>query len=85
MKQFDAPKKKKKTGGDTNEIEEDDDSDILGAALDELEDELEDEDGGWEYDMRGDMRSEDVEKLEENVKPEIAQTTMCGLTARSCS
>jgi hypothetical protein len=69
MKQFDAPKKKKKTGGDTDEIEEDDDSDVLAAALDELEDELEDEDSGWEYDMRGDMTNEDVEKLEENVKP----------------
>src|SRR5258706_1039019 len=67
MKQFDAPKKKKKTGGDTDEIEEDDDSDVLAAALDELEDELEDEDSGWEYDMRGDMTNEDVEKLEENV------------------
>jgi len=69
MKQFDAPKKKKKTGGDTDEIEEDDDSDVLAAALDELEDELEDEDSGWEYDMCGDMTNEDVEKLEENVKP----------------
>ena len=65
MKQFDPPTKKRKTG---DEIE-DNDSDSLAAALDELEDELEDEDRGREYDMREDMTNEDVEKLEENVKP----------------
>jgi hypothetical protein len=37
--------------------------------FDELEEELEDENGGWEYDMRADMTSEDVEKFEENMKP----------------
>src|SRR5258707_9336412 len=70
MKQFDAPKKKKNRGDDTDEMEEDEGEDILAAALDELEDELEeDEDRGWDYDMRADMTNEDVEKLEENVKP----------------
>ncbi len=38
--------------------------------LDDLEEELEDEDGrDWEYDMRADMTNEDVEELEENVRP----------------
>jgi archaellum component FlaC len=71
MKQFDTPKKNKagEEGGNADEIE-DKDADDLAAALDELEDELENEDGGdWEYDMRADMTNEDVEKLEENVKP----------------
>ena len=67
MKQFDAPKKK--NNKDADEIE-DEDGDDLAAALDELEEELEDEDGrDWEYDIRADMTNEDVEKLEENVRP----------------
>jgi len=67
MKQFDAPKKK--TGGDASEID-DDVADDLAATFDELDEELEDEDGDdWEYNMRADMTNEDVEKLEENVKP----------------
>ena len=68
MKQFDAPKKIKR-GGDASEID-DDVADDLAAAFDELEEELEDEDrGDWEYDMHADMTNEDVEKLQENVKP----------------
>jgi hypothetical protein len=67
MKQFDAPKKKKQVDSDAGEVDED--ADDLAAAFDELEEELEDENGGWEYDMRADMTSEDVEKLEENMKP----------------
>jgi len=68
MKQFDAPKKNK-TGGDASEID-DDVADDLAAAFDELEEELEDEDrGDWEYGMHADMTNEDVEKLQENVKP----------------
>ncbi len=51
MKQFDTPKNKKNPGGDTNEMEEADDTDILAATLDELEDELEDEDRDWDFDM----------------------------------
>ncbi len=67
MKQFDAPKKNK-TGGDASEID-DDVADDLAATFDELDEELEDEDGDdWEYNMRADMVNEDVEKLEENVK-----------------
>jgi len=71
MRQFDTPKKKKngEADGDGDEIE-DEDADDLAAALDELEEELEDEDGrDWEYDMCADMMNEDVEKLEENVRP----------------
>lgn len=67
MKQFDTPKKKKKADSDAGEVDED--ADDLAAAFDELEEELEDENGGWEYDMCADMTSEDVENLEENVKP----------------
>ena len=51
------------------ELEEADD---LAAALDDLEDKLEDtEDEGieWENDMRADMTAEEVEVLEESVKP----------------
>jgi hypothetical protein len=55
---------------DSDAGEVDEDADDLAAAFDELEEEeLEDENGGWEYDMRADMTSEDVENLEENVKP----------------
>ena len=71
MKQFDTPKTKDKAGshGDTVETNEDDPDD-LAAALDELEEELEKEGGGgWEYDMCVDMTNEDIQKLEENVKP----------------
>jgi len=68
MKQFDTPKKNK-TGGDASEMD-DDVADDLAAAFDELEEELDDEDrGDWEYDMHADMMNEDVEKLQENVKP----------------
>ena len=46
-------------------------ADELAAVFDELEEELENKYEGedWEYDMRADMTSEDVENLEENVKP----------------
>ena len=45
-------------------------ADDLAATFDELEEELEDEDrGDWEYGMHADMTNEDVEKLQENVKP----------------
>lgn len=67
MKQFDTPKKNK--GGEGGGDAEDEDADDLAAALDELEDEIENDGGDWEYDMRADMTNEDVEKLEENVKP----------------
>jgi hypothetical protein len=69
MKQFDIPKKKKTTRGDTDEMEEDEEVDILAATLDEQEDELKDEDSGWDYDMQADMMDEEVEKLQDNVKP----------------
>jgi hypothetical protein len=45
------------------------------AALDELEGELENEEGdmegndSWEYDIRTEMLEEEVEKLEKSVKP----------------
>lgn len=61
------PKKKKQADSDAGEVDED--ADDLAAAFDELEEELEDENRGWEYDMHADMTSEDVENLEENVKP----------------
>lgn len=67
MRQFDAPKKKRNEAGDDTD---NDLADDLAAALDDLEEELEDEDGrDWEYDMRADMTNEDVEELEENVRP----------------
>jgi hypothetical protein len=69
MRQFDEPKKKNSGEMEDTELEEGDD---LAAALDDLEDELEDtEDEGidWENDMRADMSAEEVEVLEESVKP----------------
>lgn len=49
-----------------------DESDNLVAALDDLEEELEDDENegsSWEYDLCIDMNEEDVEELEESVKP----------------
>lgn len=70
MKQFDAPKNKKNEADDDDE---EDAADPLGMALDELEDELEgdgkDDDVNWEFDMRTEMSQEEVEALEDNVKP----------------
>jgi hypothetical protein len=67
MKQFDAPKKK----ADDEMDDSDEGVDDLAAVLDELEGELEDENEGvdWEYDMRANMTREDIEALEESVKP----------------
>ena len=60
---------KKKTGGNASKID-DDVADDLATAFDELDEELEDEArDDWEYNMYADMMNEDVEKLEENVKP----------------
>ena len=67
MKQFDTLRKKNRADGDAGEEEED--ADELAAMFDELEEELENKGEGWEYDMHVDMTSEDVENLEENVKP----------------
>jgi hypothetical protein len=70
MKQFDTPKKKKsmETDGGTDE-----DGDELAGALDRVEEELDDDEkeaeDDWENDMRADLTSEDVEKLEDCVKP----------------
>ena len=72
MKQFDEPKKKKVGESRETEEMEVDESDNLMAVLDDLEKELEDDENegsSWEYDMRIDMNEEDVEKLEESVKP----------------
>jgi len=72
MKQFDMPKKKNQQGDDNDD--EEDAADLV-AALDELEGELENEEGdmkendGWEYDMRIEMSDEEVEELEKSVKP----------------
>ena len=72
MKQFDTPKKKNQQGDDNDD--EEDAADLV-AALDELEGELENEEGdmegndGWEYDMRIEMSDEEVEELEKSVKP----------------
>jgi hypothetical protein len=68
MRQFDEPKKK---SGETEDMEVDE-SDGLAAALDDLEEELEDDENernSWDYDMRIGMTDEDVEELEESVKP----------------
>ncbi len=70
MKQFDEPKKKHVGKMEDTELEEADD---LVAALDDLEEELED-DGNeglemdWENDMRANMTAEEVKELEESVK-----------------
>ncbi len=72
MKQFDTPKKKK---GAKDDDKDDDDIDAadLQVALDELEDELEDErideDGNSEFDIRIELTEEEVDALEETVKP----------------
>jgi hypothetical protein len=69
MRQFDEPKRKKVGERDDMEVDE---PDNLAAALDDLEEELEDEENegsGWEYDMRIDLTNEDIEELEESVKP----------------
>jgi len=73
MKQFDAPKNKKR--GD-EDVDDDDDEDAanLRLALDELEGDLEDdgadEDGNdWEFDMRIELNEEEIKELEETVKP----------------
>ena len=69
MKQFDEPKKKNGEMEDTELGEVDD----LAAALDDLEEELEDEgvelEMDWENDMRANMTAEEVRELEESVKP----------------
>jgi hypothetical protein len=75
MKQFDAPKKKKSY--DEYDNPSDDEMGFLTAVLEELDDELEGDGGdgdgnendGWEPDMRADMTEEEVEKLEECVRP----------------
>jgi hypothetical protein len=70
MKQFDEPKKKNVGEMEDPELGEVDD---LAAALDDLEEELEDEgvelEMDWENDMRADMTTEEVRELEESVKP----------------
>jgi benzoyl-CoA reductase/2-hydroxyglutaryl-CoA dehydratase subunit BcrC/BadD/HgdB len=70
MKQFDAPKKKKSMETDGGM---DDDEDEVAGALDDLEEELEDyekeAEDNWENNMRAGMTSEDVEKLDDCVKP----------------
>jgi hypothetical protein len=70
MKQFDAPKNKK---NDADDDDGDDETDPLGMALDELEEELEgdgnDDNVNWEFDMRTEMSQEEVEALEDTVKP----------------
>ena len=73
MKQFDAPKKKKHND-DVPADDEDEDVADLQVALDELEGELEDdvigEDGdNWEFDMRIELTKEEINELEETVKP----------------
>jgi hypothetical protein len=71
MKQFDEPKKKHIGEMEDTELEEADD---LVAALDDLEEELEDNGNeglemDWENDMRANMTAEEVKELEESVKP----------------
>lgn len=74
MKQFDAPKKKK---ANDNVVDDDDDDVVadLQVALDELEGELEDDDDAskddrdWEFDIRIDLSEEQIDELEETVKP----------------
>lgn len=70
MKQFDAPKTKDKAGSHSDTVEtNEDDPDDLVAALDKLEEELEEEgSGSWEYDIHVDMTNGDIQKLAENVK-----------------
>jgi len=68
MKQFDAPKKNKCD----DEVPDDEDEDVE-LVLDELEGELEDEDigkdGNWEFDMRIELTEEEIDELEDTVKP----------------
>ena len=70
MKQFDEPIKKNVGKMEDPELGEVDD---LAAALDDLEEELEDEgvelEMDWENDMWADMTTEEVRELEERVKP----------------
>jgi hypothetical protein len=73
MKQFDTPRKKK---NDDNILADDQDEDVADfqVALDELEGELEDdvigEDGdNWEFNMRIELTEEEIDELEETVKP----------------
>jgi ribosomal protein S13 len=71
MKQFDEPKKKNIGKMEDTELEEADD---LAAALDDLEEELEDNvneclEMDWENNMRANMTTEEVQELEESVKP----------------
>jgi hypothetical protein len=70
MKQFDEPKKKNVGEMENPELGEVDD---LAAALDDLEEELEDKgvelEMDWENDMWADMTTEEVRELEESVKP----------------
>jgi len=70
MKQFDAPKKKKCD----DEVPADDEDEDVELVLDELEGELEDEDidkdgDNWEFDMRIELTEEEIDELEDTVKP----------------
>jgi len=76
MKQFDAPKKKKTY--DDHDDPADDEMGYLTAVLEELDDELDDNGGDsdgdendsrLETDMRADMTEDEIEKLEECVRP----------------
>jgi hypothetical protein len=73
MKQFDAPKRKKKCEG-TDPDDSDEEVADLQFALEELEEEVEDNDtdervDGWEFDIRLELSESEIEKLEETVKP----------------
>jgi len=70
MKQFDAPKKIKRD----DEVPADDEDEDVELVLDELEGELEDEDidkdgDNWEFDMRIELTEEEIDELEDTVKP----------------
>ena len=87
MKQFDAPKKKKDAEDDDNNDDDIDAAD-LQVALDELEEELEDEridkDGIGEFDIRIELTEEEVEALEETVKPVRRVLTKVSLLPNTC-
>jgi len=70
MKQFDAPKKIKRD----DEVPADDEDEDVELVLDELEGELEDKDidkdgDNWEFDMRIELTEEEIDELEDTVKP----------------
>ena len=88
MKQFDTPKKKKGAEDNDNDNDNDIDAADLQVALDEIEDELEDEridkDSIGEFNIRIELTEEEVEALEETVKPVRRVLTKVSLLPNTC-